>query len=136
MRARTLSRLTLTLEGYRPPTLNRLLQRHWSVVYQEKRRAIRALLSAIERSLSDPSTPTTWRDRLNLSRTRLLEAVSFMGMRRKKSRSGGRKSASLITPKKNVLSQFCTLSGPEKIRTEIGTRQPTKSPHNPKTEGK
>src|SRR6516164_4748118 len=130
MRARSSNALTLVLD-YRPPSLNRLLQKHWSIAHREKRRAIRALSSAISRALCDLSTPTTWRARLNTSLMRLSDAASWMGIRQKRSRSRGRKKRSLTTTRKRSSSQFRVLK-----ETEVGARQPTKAPQNQKTEGK
>jgi hypothetical protein len=50
--------LRLTL-NYRAPSLNVTKRRHWAQQYKEKRKAFRALLSALSDTASALSTPTT-----------------------------------------------------------------------------
>ncbi len=74
MQAKTSLNLTVK---YRPVSLNRQFRMHWSKRRKEAERFAVALESAIEASLSDPSTPTIWLPELNKSLTLLRAAACF-----------------------------------------------------------
>lgn len=42
---------------YRTPSLNQTKRQHWAAQFKEKRKAMTALLSALQATASDPSTP-------------------------------------------------------------------------------
>jgi hypothetical protein len=67
-------KIQLFLPGYLTPSLNKTQHAHWRVSHREKRKAIRALWSALHDAVRAPSTGTTSMDQSSISLMHAAEA--------------------------------------------------------------
>jgi hypothetical protein len=71
-------KIQLFLPGYLTPSLNKTQHAHWRVAYREKKKAVRALWSALHDAVGAPSTQTTSWDQSNTSLIRAAELALFL----------------------------------------------------------
>src|SRR6266404_382831 len=86
---------------YRPVSLNRLFQWHWSKRIKERQRFQAALESSIRAALSDPKTPTIWLEQLKSALIRLEQSGCFSMTTPTQSNFPGDNAKSNILPMKD-----------------------------------
>lgn len=89
----------LVLQGYLTPSLNTLLNKHWSHYAREKKLAANALTSALQDILADHSIATTTQEAVNQLLTNYVTLNSSATTRQKTSKSSLNRLKSKPKPK-------------------------------------